>query len=169
MALAVAVMGAVVGMIGAIKSGQAANAQAKSQANAADYNSKQDIFSGIAASQGAASDEEKQHREASMALGRQIAGASQSGFSLTSGSNADLIEQSATNAAMDSLSIEYGGALRAKGFSDRSTLDALSARSYARAGSDALTAGYINAASRGLSAYRAGAYGGSMAGLVPGG
>lgn len=68
----------------------------------------------VAAAQGYA-DEETQRREARQVLGAQAAALAQSGTG-TGGTNAALIQQSATNAEMDALNIRYAGLLKKSGF-----------------------------------------------------
>lgn len=96
-----------------------------------------------------------QRRRAAVDLGRQRAAGAQSGFDMTSGTLADLYQQSAMNAELDALNIRYEGVQKAAGFTTQGNIDRLNA---ARTkGMAALTAG-----SQALSSY--GSYLGSKGG-----
>jgi hypothetical protein len=108
------------------------------------------------AEQQAGVNEDAQRRRASMVLGQQRAAAAESGSDLSSGTNADLAAQSATNAELDALNIRYQGKIGALSDTEQAGFDDMRAR-------DANTAGYLNAGASALSAY--GSYGRPNKGL----
>lgn len=100
--------------------------------------------------------EDAQRRRAAMVLGQQRAAAAESGSDLSTGTNADLAAQSATNAELDALNIRYQGKLGQLSGNEQAGLDDMRA-------DDASNAQYLNAASSALSGY--GSYVKSQKGL----
>lgn len=90
--------------------------------------------------------EDAQRRRAQMVLGQQRAAAAESGSDLSTGTNADLATQSATNAELDALNIRYQGKLGQLSGTEQAGLDDMRA-------DDATTAGQLGVASAALSGY----------------
>jgi hypothetical protein len=118
---------AVIGAYGIYQGGKNAEAMAKGQAQADEYNAEIDRQNAVAAQQQANAREEAQRRVARQALGEQRAALSQAGIGL-SGSAADIYRQSATNAELDALNIRYEGGLQTRGLLAQSELGRQSAR-----------------------------------------
>lgn len=111
---AVLIAGTAMQAIGAIQQGNAQAASYKSQEAASNYNATvMDQNAGIERSQ-ANQREEAQRREARMILGSQRAALSQAGIG-SGGSAADVMQQSATNAELDALTLRYEGDMRSRG------------------------------------------------------
>lgn len=145
-ATAAAIISAGIATYGAVKQGEAANAQAKAQANAQEYNAqvqRNNADTALAQSNAA---EEKQRREFGQLQGQAIAGIAQSGTGF-GGSNADVLKQNAVNNELDALTIRYGGQTQSQGLMAQSQLDRANAAASRQAGKDAITAGYNNAGS----------------------
>lgn len=145
----------VVGVATAVSSADAQRRAAHTNADIARQKGK------IAADQ-ANVNEDAQRRRAQLILGQQRAAAAESGSDLSTGTNADLAAQSATNAELDALNIRYQGKLGILSNNEQAGLDDMRA-------DDASNAQYLNAASSALSGY--GSYvksqrgGGSSGGL----
>lgn len=148
-----AVGSAAMGAMGAISSANAQAASQNSAANASEYNAEVDRQKAAVAFQQGNANEEAQRRSAAITLGKQRAGAAQSGVDLASGSALDLYKQSATNAELDALNIRYGAQLQSQGFQQQATLDTMSAQQARNNASAATTAGYLSAGASALSAY----------------
>lgn len=106
---------AVVAAVSAAASANAQRQSAKAQQAAADYNARVMEQNAATERQQANAREEMQRRQARQVLGEQAAGLAQAGIGLGSGSALDVMQQSATNAELDALSIRYEGDLRARG------------------------------------------------------
>lgn len=105
-------------VVAAVSAAASANAQrqgAKAQQAAANYNAQILEQNAATERQQANLREETQRRQARQVLGAQAASLAQAGIGLGGGSAADLMEQSATNAELDALSIRYEGDMRARG------------------------------------------------------
>lgn len=100
--------------IGGIQAGNAAAASARAGQNAANYNAQMMEYNAANQRAVAAQQEDAQRRQARQILGAQRAAVSQSGIGLM-GSAADIMQQSATDAELDALSLRYEGDLRARG------------------------------------------------------
>lgn len=156
MATAAAVGTAAVGIGSSISSADAASEQAKSQQNAFNYNAtvaNQNSENALAA---ASANEDAQRRASAVKMGSQVASLTENGVSVTSGSGADLVEQSDINSEMDALNIRYQGKLQSKAYKDQSALEMQQAAAAGNRASNASTAGYLGAGSSVLSS--AGAY-----------
>lgn len=100
--------------LGAIQQGNAQAASYRSQQAASNYNAAvMEQNAGIEREQANAR-EEAQRREARMILGSQRAALSQAGIGM-GGSAADVMQQSATDAELDALTLRYEGDMRARG------------------------------------------------------
>jgi hypothetical protein len=129
----------VVGIASAVQSADASRRAAHTNADISRQKAK-------IAEQQAGVNEDAQRRRASMVLGQQRAAAAESGSDLSSGTNADLAAQSATNAELDALNIRYQGKLGQLSGTEQAGLDDMRA-------DDASNAQYLNAASSALSGY----------------
>jgi len=137
-----AIAGAVIAAVGAIKQGQAQSAAASYNANIAAQNAVVSEQQGVAAV-------EAQRRDAARSIGRMKALYGASGVQSDSGSPMDVLADSAASAELDALTTQYNYKLKGLGFMDQASLDRQNA-------SNATTAGYINATSavlRGASVY----------------
>ncbi len=131
--------------VGAIQQANAASASYKSQQQAADYNATVlEQNAGVERSQANAR-EEAQRREARRILGSQRAAFSQAGTGL-SGSAADVMAQSATDAELDALTLRYEGDMRSRGMMAQAEGERYHGRVASANASSAKTAGYLSAA-----------------------
>jgi hypothetical protein len=147
--------------VGAIQQGKMAQAQGQAQQNAANYNARmKEIEAGITREQTNAR-EEQQRRQARQVMGRQRAAVAQAGIGW-GGSALDIMEESATFAELDALTIRYEGDLKAKGLLAEAEYDRYSGAVAAAMGKAAKKASYVSAAASLLSG-AAGAYKGFAA------
>lgn len=158
---------------GSIMSSQAQAAAAKRQAQAQEYSAAVDRNNAILAQANADNalkvasvQEDEKRRSNAMQLGAQRSALIESGIDTTSGSGADLVNQSAINNELDALNIRYGGQIKANSYLNQSNsalaqadLDTMAANN-SRANARAATgpAMYIGAASSALSAYSGSRY-----------
>lgn len=101
-------------VIGAISDSNSRSDAYESQAAWNQYNATVQRQNSDAALQQSASEQARQNRHARQVLGQQRAATAQSGTGF-GGSNADLLDQSATLAELDMLNIAYEGQVRARG------------------------------------------------------
>lgn len=152
--------------VGAIQQGKMAAAQGEAQMNAANYNARmKEIEAGITREQANAR-EEQQRRQARQVLGKQRAAVAQAGIGF-GGSALDIMEQSATFAELDALTIRYEGDLKAKGLLAEAEYDKYSGQVAMAMGKAQKKAAYVSAAASMLSG-AAGAYKGFSAGSTAG-
>lgn len=138
---AVMIASTVMSAIGAIQQSNAQAASYKSQQQATDYNAAvMEQNAGIERQQANAR-EEAQRREARQILGSQRAAFAQAGTGL-GGSAADVMEQSATNAELDALTLRYEGDMRARGLMAQAEGEKYQSRA---AGANASSAGSMGA------------------------
>lgn len=146
----IAVASAAVGVASAVSSADASR-------KAAHTNADLERQKANMAQEQAATNEDAQRRRGAMAVGRQAAGAAE-GAGLD-GTNADLLQQSATDTEIDALNIRYGGQVGALSSNEQANFSDMQA-------SSAQTAGYLNAGAAALSA--AGSYAKSTRKTGPG-
>jgi hypothetical protein len=101
-------------VIGAISDANSKSDAYESQAAWNQYNATIDRQNADTARQQSASEQARQNRRARQVMGEQRAATAQSGTGF-GGSNADLLDQSATLAELDMLNIAYEGQMRARG------------------------------------------------------
>lgn len=101
-------------VIGAISDANSKSDAYESQAAWNQYNATIDRQNADTALQQSASEQARQNRRARQVMGEQRAATAQSGTGF-GGSNADLLDQSATLAELDMLNIAYEGQMRARG------------------------------------------------------
>jgi len=131
--------------VGAIQQGKMAAAQGQAQMNAANYNARmKEIEAGITREQSNAR-EEQQRRQAREVLGRQRAAVAQASIGF-GGSALDIMEESATLAELDALTIRYEGDLKAKGLLAEAEFDKYSGQVSMAMGKAAKKASYVSAA-----------------------
>lgn len=128
---------AILGVTGLI-SALGSLASASAQSNAAKYNAQLAGQNAVLATQTAAENERRQRVANTKALGQMRAGYAASGVTLD-GSPSDVLDESASNAELDALSIRHGGAVAAMGYENTARLDRYRA-------SSAMTGGYFGAA-----------------------
>lgn len=128
---ALQVAGAGLSAFGAIQSGQAQAAGMEAQAR---LNERQSLIE----QQSAAFDAQRERENAQRIMARQRAGYLASGVALE-GSPTAVIEDTATEAALDIAAIQYGGNLRASNYQAQAGIDRMNARS-------ARTAGFLSGA-----------------------
>jgi hypothetical protein len=136
--------------VGAIQQGNAANAQAKANAQAAQYNANLKVMQAGVERQQAGAKEEAQRRRSRQMLGAQRAAIAQAGIGL-GGSALDIAEQSELMAELDSLTIRYEGELRAKGLLAQADMDRYSADVYKFTGKQAKKDSFMRAGTAVLS------------------
>ena len=130
--------------IGAIQQGEAAQAQAQAEANAARRNALiKEMQAGVERQQ-ANIREEQQRRKARGLLGKQKAATAQAGIGFA-GSALDVMEDSANKAELDALTIRYEGDLRSRGLLADAESDRYSAEVAIVKGKNAKKAAYISA------------------------
>lgn len=147
-----ALAGAAVGLsaIATIAGGYSQSQQYKSQAAAANYNAIVGRQQSEAALSTANQREEQQRRVARLHSGELRAAVAESQTGL-GGSNADVTRQSEILAEMDALNIRYEGQVQSTGLLNQSNVDAYQAKTYKKAASNAVTMGYVGAATKLLS------------------
>ena len=129
---------------GIIKQGEAAAAQAKSAAQANEYNATVQRNNAEAAQATAARKEEQQRSQFGQLQGTARAAVAQSGAGL-GGSNLDVLKQNALQNELDALTIRYEGQTQARGLIAQSQLETQQAAANRAAGSAARTGAYISA------------------------
>lgn len=149
---ALMIASAAISAAGAIKTSQAQAASQKYNAAVAEQNAQ------ITEAQGAVA-AEAQSREAQRRIGAAVAQYGASGVDLATGSPADVLAESARNAALDNLTLRYNYKLRALGFRNQANLDYAGAEASKQAG-------YFSAASA-LVGSAAKMYGGFGGGSSP--
>lgn len=142
---------AAVSAVGAIKGAQAQSASYKSAAAAARYNATAEMQNATSAAQAASANEMAVRRQNDQRMGAMRASAAESGG--FTGTNLELLDQSATNMELDALNTRYTGQTRAAGLLSQANLDAFQSRADQLNARSSMTAGYIGAASQALGAY----------------
>ncbi len=137
--------------MGAMASAKAQANAATAQANAAAYNAQVDKANGQQAVQVANTNALTKSRAAAYEMSEQRASIGQSGTAFT-GTNLDVIGQSAQNAALDAATIRYGGDQQQWADNNQVTLDTMQETQDNQNASNATTAGYFGAASSVLGA-----------------
>jgi len=137
--------------IGAIQQGMAAQAQAKSAQDAANYNATIKRQQAASELQQANAREEQQRRGTRQVLGQQRAALAQAGIGM-GGSALDIEEQSADRAELDALTMRYEGDLRSKGLLAAAEGAEYEGRAAISAGKNAMTGAYLSAGASLLSA-----------------
>lgn len=152
-------------VIGAISDANSRSDAYESQAEWNRYNATISRQNADAARQQSAAQQGQQNRRARQLMGEQRAAAAQSGTGLT-GSNLDLLDQSATLAELDMLNIAYEGEMRARGHLINAQGEDYSASANKGNARNARRAGLFNAGRSllsGAASYRGGGGGGSLA------
>jgi hypothetical protein len=142
---------AAVAALGAIHSAQAQSASYKSAAAAARYNAQAEMQNATTAQQAASANEMSLRRQNDARMGAMRAAAAESGG--YTGTNLELLDQSATRMELDALNTRYRGQGQATGMLAQANLDAYQARVDRMNASSAMTAGYYGAASQALGAF----------------
>ena len=141
-ALPMLIAATAVSAVGSIAQGAAAESAAKANAQAMDYNAASDRARAAQVSAVSGMKEDALRRTARARIGEQIAGSASAGAGL----NADLLRQSIYNAESDASMIRYEGDLQRAGLLDQATMGNYNAGNERARGSQAMTAGYLNAA-----------------------
>lgn len=150
--------------IGAISSAQSSARAQEAQAGMYDYQAAMDRQRAAVAYQQGGAQEEQQRRAARQALGQTRAAIAQSGTG-ADGSGADVLQQSATNAELDALTVRYGADLQARNALAQADMDQYSGKMLRWGASNTKRAGYMNAAASALSSY--GSYVGNAGKIAP--
>lgn len=137
--------------VGAIQQGMAAQAQAKSAQDAANYNATIKRQQAAVELQQSGAREEQQRRQSRQMLGQQRAALAQAGIGM-GGSALDIEEQSEFLSELDALTIRYEGDLKAKGLLAAAEGAEYEGRAAISAGKNAMTASYLSAGASLLSA-----------------
>jgi hypothetical protein len=130
---------------GSIEQGKAGYASNMSEAYAQEYNAQIADSNAKTVLEQANAKEEAQRRQFHILQGKAIAGMAQSGTGLD-GSNLDVLEQSATNAELDALTIRYEGQMQNRGLMAQAALGRYQAQGLKANAKRAMKAGYIGAA-----------------------
>ncbi len=131
-------------VMGAISDANSKSQAYESQAEWNQYNAAIQRQNAGAALQQSASEQARQNRQARRVMGEQRAAAAQSGTGF-GGSNADLLDQSATLAELDMLNIAYEGQMRARGYEIQAQGEDYSRKVNRRNAGNAKTAGIFSA------------------------
>ncbi len=142
---------AAVSAYGAVRSGQAQAASYKTQEQAAKYNAAVNTQNANAAGMAASANELAQRRLNDQRMGAMRAQAAESGG--FTGTNLELLNQSATNMELDSLNTRYRGQMQARGLLASANLDEYQARGAAMNEGNSLTGGYLSAAGAALGGF----------------
>lgn len=132
-------------VVGAISQGNAAAARENASAQASLYNAQVSRQQADQALKVSTADQIAQQRKTAQMLGVARASIAQSGLGFT-GSNADVLDRSATLSELDQLNIAYEGATRARGYLAQSDLDEFQARIASENATSARRAGLVGAA-----------------------
>lgn len=146
-------------VIGAISDANSRSDAYESQAQWNEYNATIQRQNADASLQQSASEQARQNRRARQVMGEQRAATAQSGTGF-GGSNADLLDQSATLAELDMLNIAYEGQMRARGSEIQAQGEDYSASANRRTARNTRRAGIFNAGRSLLTGVSSG-YGGS--------
>jgi hypothetical protein len=141
---------AAVSAAGAISQSKAQSASYKSAAQAAKYNAAASMQNANSANQAASANELAMRRQNDQRIGAMRAQAAESGG--FGGTNAEVLNQSATNMELDALNTRYRGQMQGAGLLSQANLDSYQAQVDAKNASSASRAGYIGAASSALGA-----------------
>jgi hypothetical protein len=136
---------AAIGAYSSIQQGNAAKAQAESQAQANEYNAEMQRRQAQAAVEQANSREDLQRKQVRKLMGKQLAAGAQSG-TLLNGSAGDLFRESLYDAELDALNVRYEGQMTAAGLTSGARLSDFEAKNARRAGAAAASAGRLSAA-----------------------
>lgn len=139
---------AAVSAAGAIRSSQAQAATSKSAADAARYNAQTNMQNATAAETAASANELALRRQNDQRMGAIRAQAAESGG--FTGTNLEVLNQSATNMELDALNTRYRGQMQARGMLAAANLDEFQAKAADMNASSAITGGYIGAAASAL-------------------
>lgn len=145
-------VGTAMSAVGAVAGGYAQKSQAEAQAKAAEYNANLTKMQADVERSQSAAREEQQLRRGRQVLGAQRAAIAQAGAGF-GGSMADIMEESATAAELDALTMRYEGDLRSKGLLAQAEGDLYGARAARAAGKQAVKAGWISAGASALTGY----------------
>lgn len=126
MAMAMAIAGTVMAVMGALQQGKAAS-------NAAKHNAAVNDRNALIARQQAEEDVNRQRRDTRRRMGSIRARYGASGVTLE-GSPLDVIEDSAAEAELDALTIQHQGELKAQGFDINASMDRTRAKVERQAG-----------------------------------
>jgi len=166
----VAILGTIMSAVSAISQGQQAADQAESAKNAEEYNAAVNRNKATNTRAVYAQKEDAQRRQARLIMGDQRAAGGQSGLG-SGGSIADMENQSAVNAELDSLNIRYQGSLESQGLLAQADMNDYQGSVYGQKADNAITSSYLAAGSSilsGIGKYAANSAGGSSPKLVNG-
>lgn len=133
------------GAVSQYQQGRANEANANAQAGAAFQQAKLSRMNAENVARQANAREELQRKQARIAIGNQLAASAQSGLQLN-GSNADLLEESLTNAELDALNIRYEGQVNSTGLLNQANMQDFEAANYRSQAKQARRAGIMSAA-----------------------
>jgi hypothetical protein len=139
---------AAVSAAGAIQSSRAQSASYKSQADAARYNAEVNMGNATAAETAASANELAMRRQNDQRMGAMRAQAAESGG--FTGTNLEVLNQSATNMELDALNTRYRGQMEARGMLAAANLDEYQARGADMNARSSITGGYLGAAASAL-------------------
>jgi outer membrane lipoprotein-sorting protein len=135
--------------IGAISSSRAQAASYKSQADAARYNADVNMQNATASETAASANELAMRRQNDQRMGAMRAQAAEGGGGFT-GTNLEVLNQSAANMELDALNTRYRGQMQARGMLAAANLDEYQARAADMNAHTSITGGYLGAAASAL-------------------
>lgn len=150
MAMPLMIAGTAMSAYGAIRQGQAQEANYNAQAQANEYNAVVAQNNARVAAEQANAQEEQQRRHFRSMQGQAMAGVAQSGAGFD-GSNADVLAQNQVNNELDALTIRYEGQNKMKSLESQAQIEKYNAATNRMNAKEAKTAGYINAGANILS------------------
>lgn len=161
LALVALVAGTATSAVGEIASGNAQAAQYQAQAAAAGYNARLARQEAAAVGAQTAREEERQRRTGREAIAEQFTAAAQSGVAPMSGSSRLSLEEAATMAELDALTVRYRGQMQARGLREEAKQQDFQKKAARDQAGRAKIAGYIGAGTqilKGVSGYASGSY-----------
>jgi hypothetical protein len=164
MAFVVMLASAAVAAYGAVQSSKAQAASYKTSAEASRYNAAVNMQNATAAETAASVNELAMRRQNDQRMGAMRAQAAEGGGGFT-GTNLEVLNQSATNMELDALNTRYRGQMQARGMLAAANLDEYQARGADMNAKSSITGGYLGAAASALGSvsnyynYRSLAYG----------
>lgn len=152
--------------VGALMQGAQQAQDLQQQANIEGYRAQVADMNAAVAGQQASAEIERQRREARQVMGAQAASIAQSGTAF-SGSNLDIMRQSAIESELDTLNIQYAGELERRGLMNEAAMARYNQRNLKRSASQVMKTRWLSAVGAGVGAY-GNAKGGFFLGKQPG-
>lgn len=149
-----------VAFVGSLVQGRQDAADMEDQAKIEKYQAEIAYQNARQAGQRASAEQERSRRASRQVLGEQRAAIAQSGTTVEFGSNLDVMRQSATNAELDALNIQYAGEVERGNFMEEGKMRQYNASALKQKAKNTRRMSWFNAIGSGLEAY--GGAGGNM-------